>query len=464
LEPKSFNLLPYTYVDNALAIYFDFDAYVGSINLIYKEVFDLGSEEKISYNKLYQEILKKIGSKAVMLHIPVWVGLMFGRLFRLIKMANPPFFIDNVLGSTQETNCDPSKIVKKYGIKIANFKSGMEAIFDSRKTNVAIVGLGKMGLLHISVLSSMDDVKIVALVDSNPKLFSMIRSMGVSGNFYNDLSVALKKEKIDAVYVLTPTYTHLPLLKTLIKNNKNVFVEKPATMNDDEVSKLEKLAKGYSKNIAVGYTLLFKRCFGQLKKIIESEKYGLVKSFQMVFEHGEVFGEKKGWMFDKNKSGGGVMMNPGPHLFSLINYFFGKPKKINGSIESLFSKQIEDKGKFVLNYGDFVGDVSLSWSVEGKDIPTTEIKIEFEKATIEATSKKLVIISNGDKKELLEMEIEPLIEGAFDINPEANGEAYFIEDRLFIDCVQGKNKLLINSLKFALDSEKLIFNCYRTAK
>jgi hypothetical protein len=40
VEPKSFNLLPYTYVDNALSIYMDFDAYVGSINLIYKEVFD----------------------------------------------------------------------------------------------------------------------------------------------------------------------------------------------------------------------------------------------------------------------------------------------------------------------------------------------------------------------------------------------------------------------------------------
>lgn len=39
-EPKSFNLLPYTYVDNALAVYFDFDAYVGIINLMYKEVYD----------------------------------------------------------------------------------------------------------------------------------------------------------------------------------------------------------------------------------------------------------------------------------------------------------------------------------------------------------------------------------------------------------------------------------------
>jgi hypothetical protein len=40
IEPKSFNLLPYTYVDDALTVYMDFDAYVGSIDLIYKEVYD----------------------------------------------------------------------------------------------------------------------------------------------------------------------------------------------------------------------------------------------------------------------------------------------------------------------------------------------------------------------------------------------------------------------------------------
>ena len=39
-EPKSFNMLPYTYLENSLAVYMDFDAYVGSIDLIYKEVFE----------------------------------------------------------------------------------------------------------------------------------------------------------------------------------------------------------------------------------------------------------------------------------------------------------------------------------------------------------------------------------------------------------------------------------------
>ena len=40
LDPKSFNLLPYTYVDNTLIIYMDYDAYIGGIDLIYKEVYD----------------------------------------------------------------------------------------------------------------------------------------------------------------------------------------------------------------------------------------------------------------------------------------------------------------------------------------------------------------------------------------------------------------------------------------
>jgi hypothetical protein len=40
LEPRRFNLLPYTYVDNALSSYMDCDIFVGSINLYFKEVFN----------------------------------------------------------------------------------------------------------------------------------------------------------------------------------------------------------------------------------------------------------------------------------------------------------------------------------------------------------------------------------------------------------------------------------------
>jgi hypothetical protein len=40
IDPKSFNLLPYTYVDNALSSYMDCDIFVGSINIYFKEVYN----------------------------------------------------------------------------------------------------------------------------------------------------------------------------------------------------------------------------------------------------------------------------------------------------------------------------------------------------------------------------------------------------------------------------------------
>jgi len=40
VDPISFNMLPYSYVDNALTIYMDFDAYLGGIDILYKRVID----------------------------------------------------------------------------------------------------------------------------------------------------------------------------------------------------------------------------------------------------------------------------------------------------------------------------------------------------------------------------------------------------------------------------------------
>ncbi len=38
IDPFSFNMLPYTYVDNDYMVYLDYDAYIGGISLIYKEI------------------------------------------------------------------------------------------------------------------------------------------------------------------------------------------------------------------------------------------------------------------------------------------------------------------------------------------------------------------------------------------------------------------------------------------
>lgn len=88
-------------------------------------------------------------------------------------------------------------------------------------------------------------------------------------------------------------------MKKVLENNIDVFIEKPVTLNSDEIHRLKKI--NTNSIIHVGYTLLFNRIFRKLNGIIKSKQYGDILSFEAKFEHGEVFSPKKGWMFSKKK-------------------------------------------------------------------------------------------------------------------------------------------------------------------
>jgi hypothetical protein len=57
--PKSFNMLPYTYMDNLLTVYMDFDVYVGIINLMYKEVYNSANDTPVPGNMSFKVVIIK---------------------------------------------------------------------------------------------------------------------------------------------------------------------------------------------------------------------------------------------------------------------------------------------------------------------------------------------------------------------------------------------------------------------
>ncbi len=97
MEPKSFNLLPYTYVDNALAIYFDFDAYVGSINLIYKEVFDLVNDTPAPGDVMSFKVVIFEGIPLATLKTMVDIRIIMQSPHCLVLIKYPVIFNDSAM-------------------------------------------------------------------------------------------------------------------------------------------------------------------------------------------------------------------------------------------------------------------------------------------------------------------------------------------------------------------------------
>jgi predicted dehydrogenase len=316
-----------------------------------------------------------------------------------------------------------------------------------------------MGMMHLAAISSLPNVEVVALIDNNRKSWAVIKSLGVGGNFYENITEALKSERLDKMFILTPTFTHMNLLLECLDKGVSVFVEKPLCLNGEEIKELKRMTRKYPGRVYVGYTLLFKRAVVELKRLVETRKYGKVKGFKARYSHGEVFGPRQGWMFDRAKSGGGVLMNPGPHLFSVISYLLGMPKTISGDIRKIYSEAIDDEADLTLDYGGFGGSMFLSWSVEGTDIPQLDVEIEFEKAKVVTDGKGLRIATDRGIMTVSEKELPAVVEGIMELNPDANGEAYVAEDYLFVNSMEAPN----SNLQWVFQTEQMIQDSYKVA-
>lgn len=422
------------------------------------KIYDLGDTKKITFDGLIKLIQKELKVKKEILHVPVWIGLPAVWLATKL-IPNLPFNTDNVLGSNQNTHCDARVATKQLGLKVLPIAAGVKKYLgakESERLRVAVVGLGKMGILHASILSTIPETEVVAIVDMDRALGSTALSMGIKAKFFESLSEAIKNVSFEAVYICTPTFAHEEVIKVCEAHSLPYFVEKPVFPSYASFDNIQVNAK----NMA-GYFWIYKRETQYAKELIESKVIGQVVEYRVRLEHGEVFGPKKGWMFKKKLSGGGVLANPGPHALSLVTYLFGKGQVTQSQVEYLYGNEVEDKVTLHVDHKQVSGEIVANWSVKNKPIMTIEFEITGTEGKITFTNDQLVITTKGKTQKLNYEQIPH--EKVFDLNPKSGGDAYFLETKAFIDAIRD-NKRFANTVQFARHVESLMNEAYEKAK
>ena len=82
---------------------------------------------------------------------------------------------------------------------------------------VAVVGLGKMGLLHASILNMMPNVEVVVLCDKSSLLLKFVNKLFRGSQTVKDVE-ELSDLDIDCAYVTTPIPVHYPVVNALYSN------------------------------------------------------------------------------------------------------------------------------------------------------------------------------------------------------------------------------------------------------
>ena len=332
-----------------------------------------------------------------------------------------------------------------------------------KKLKVGVIGTGKMGLLHAGIYNSLKDSKLIAISEKKKLIINGLKKYLTYINTFQNYEEMLDKEDLDIVIITTPVFLHKKMIEDSMKKNLNIFIEKPLAINGSNCRSI--LKKPYQKQTMVGYCRRFMGTYNFVKKIIDESILGKVNYFHSTLFVGWVFNQGKGWLYDPEISGGGVIMDLGSHAIDLFHYLFGDINTIHAFGKSVYNKEIEDYASINMKFKNIpFGSLQASWSIRNYRLPELKIEIHLDEGTIIVTEKYVTIYSEKEKG-LIKKGWNSFYKQNLTKNVpiDLGGPEYTLEDLHFLKCIID-NKKTICDFKEAAKTNFVIDKVYLSMK
>ena len=219
--------------------------------------------------------------------------------------------------------------------------------------NVAVVGLGFMGITHLKAYRQLPNVRIAALCDATRLPVDGVLAAG-GGNLGSDESLTfdmtqvkatanldelLADPSIDLIDICVPTLVHPRLAIAALQAGKHVICEKPLARTAAAAREIEAAAAVATGFFMPAMCIRFWPEYAWLKQAIDGQAYGrvLAARFRRVSEP-PAWGREH--FFDGAKSGGAIL-DLHIHDADFVQYCFGRPQAVYAQGFSQYSGEID---------------------------------------------------------------------------------------------------------------------------
>jgi len=210
---------------------------------------------------------------------------------------------------------------------------------------VGIIGCGLIGQKRAANLGSGGN--LLACADNN-----LFRAEQLGQRFgvialpsWQDL---LALSEVDIVVIATLHDSLAEITLAAINAGKHVLVEKPAARSADELIPVIAAAKKSNIKVHVGFNHRYHRSLQKAKEIVDSGALGDLMFIRARYGHGARVGYDKEWRADPKLSGGGELIDQGPHLIDLSRWFLGDFSDVQGFAHTYYWDMPVDDNGFML--------------------------------------------------------------------------------------------------------------------
>lgn len=294
----------------------------------------------------------------------------------------------------------------------------------------AIVGLGVIGKVHISVLKELG-AEIVAVCDCDETKLKE----------YSEYAAYLEYEKMldeimpDVVHICTPHYLHTEMILAALKRNINVLCEKPMCIQEEDIPLILEAERASKAQLGICFqsryspSNLYAKEYLQNKKIIGAT--GIV-----TWRRNKEYYNSANWRGKWKTEGGGVLINQAIHTLDLLQWFCGMPEEVYASTSNLTltdTIEVEDTATLVCRKNDGTGFNLFATNASNVGFPV-ELILRTETETVRVTPNAVII---GDQVASFKNDTKIYGKKSY-----GSGHKTLIQD--FYDCVESRRAFPIN--------------------
>jgi predicted dehydrogenase len=251
--------------------------------------------------------------------------------------------------------------------------------------NVAVVGLGFMGVTHLRAYQAVESARIVAVCDSVRLPVNGVLA-GVAGNIkksddidlgprvkvFRKLEGVLADPEVELVDICTPTALHPEQAIAALKAGKHVLCEKPLARTAAAARQMVKVAESAPGFLMPAFCVRFWPGWSWLKGVVQERTYGqvLAARFRRV-------SELPTWSQQGTYSGGadvgGALFDLHIHDTDFVQFLFGRPASVfatgvtgaGGSIDHVVTQYLYPGGPAVYAEGSWLltGAFNMSYTL-----------------------------------------------------------------------------------------------------
>jgi predicted dehydrogenase len=202
---------------------------------------------------------------------------------------------------------------------------------------VGIIGLGYIGANHLRSFAQLPDVDVVGIVDTNQDRIAAVLGKQSIAHSFSDYRDLLALRDLDLIVVCLPNNQHAAATIDALNAGHDVLCEKPmaTALADAEAMCAAAEENGCVLSIVKNFRWEF---FGpdafHLKKMIGDGELGQIYFVRVQYLRHTTFPEGGAWRWNlsQRESGGGALIDLGPHMLDLAMFLLDDyaPKSVSG--------------------------------------------------------------------------------------------------------------------------------------